>query len=153
MLYGGGQVQVGGLKHGRPWRVGIQHPRRARDFFGYFTVRDVSISTSGDYERFDIDAQGRRWHHILNPRTGLPARGAISVTVLAPTGLYADALSTAAFVLGPRKALRMFETMPYEAEFVMVDADCRIVATPGGRRQLKLRPGAVEGDRLLGCTP
>jgi len=153
MLYGGGQVQVGGLKHGRPWRVGIQHPRRARDFFGFFAVQDVSISTSGDYERYEIDARGRRWHHILDPRKGMPARGAISVTVLAPTGLYADALSTAAFVLGPKRALRMFETMPYEADFVMVDARCRIVATEGGRKRLKLRPEAVEGEQLRGCTP
>ena len=153
MLYGGGQVQVGGLKHGRPWRVGIQHPRRARDFFGCFAVRDVSISTSGDYERYEIDARGRRWHHILDPRKGLPARGAISVTVLAPTGLYADALSTAVFVLGPKRALRMFETMPYEADFVMVDARCRIVATEGGRKRLKLRPESVEGEQLRGCSP
>ncbi len=153
MLYGGGQVQVGGLKHGRPWRVGIQHPRRADAFFGFFEVTDRSISTSGDYERFYVDARGRRWHHILDPRTGEPARGAMSVTVLAPTGLYADALSTAAFVLGPERALRMFRKMPYEADFVMVDGNCRLVATDGAHDRLKMSTELLEGERLPDCSP
>ncbi len=153
MLYGGGQVQVGGFKHGRPWRVGIQHPRRGDAFFGFFEVTDRSISTSGDYERFHVDERGRRWHHILDPRTGEPARGVMSVTVLAPTGLYADALSTAAFVLGPKRALRMFQQMPYEADFVMIDGSCRLVATEGARARLRMRVDLREGGQLPDCAP
>lgn len=68
----------------------------------------------------------------------------MSVTLMAPDGLYADALSTAAFVLGPRRALQMFERIDYRAEAVMVDDQCRMHATPGTDERLQMR---VELDR------
>jgi FAD:protein FMN transferase len=153
MLFGGGQVQVHGKRDGRPWRVGVQHPRSEQEYFGFVESTGASISTSGDYESYFMDASGQRWHHILDPRTGLPARGALSVTVTAATGLYADALSTAAFVMGPERAVRMFERIPYRAGMIMVDAKCRVVATPRAKAKLHLTGPLDEGDRLPACRP
>lgn len=133
MLFGGGQVQVYGTRGDRRWRVGIQHPRKAEEYFGFLESEGGSISTSGDYEHVFIDAEGKRWHHILDPRTGLPVERTISVTFLAPSGLYADALSTATFVMGPERAAEMIAALPFEAHAVIVDAHCRVtkVATEG----------------------
>jgi len=145
MLFGGGQVQVHGLHGDRPWRVGIQHPRQEGDYFAFLEVVDRSISTSGDYEHFFFDAEGQRWHHILDPRTGLPARRSISTTLIAPSGLYADALSTAAFVLGPERAVAMLQRLPFHAEAVMLDAHCHIVTTGELDAGLHLRPNVHDG--------
>ena len=144
MLFGGGQVQVRGMRGDRPWRVGIQHPRNESTYFAFLESEGGSISTSGDYERTYIDPRGKRWHHILDPRTGLPVERTMSVTLVAPDGLYADALSTAAFVLGPRRALQMLERIDYRAEAVMVDSSCRVHFTPGTLERLHMR---VELDR------
>lgn len=152
MLFGGGQVQVRGHRGDRPWRVGIQHPRRLDEYFAFFEHTDGSISTSGDYEHFHVDEDGKRWHHILDLDTGLPARKARSVTVVAQAGIYADALSTAAFVLGPEKALELVQKVSPPAELVMVDADCRVVATPGLRAKLQLRVTLGPNDTLPGCV-
>lgn len=146
MLFGGGQVQVHGLKAGRPWRVGIQHPRKGDAYFGFLEVEAGSISTSGDYEHYFIDDKGRRYHHILDVRTGKPAQGTLSVTLLAPEGLHADALSTACFILGPAKCLRMLEKVP-GAEAVIVDDKLRLYFTPGTREKLRLTE-PLDGDRL-----
>lgn len=153
MLFGGGQVQVHGDRGGRPWRVGVLHPRQEDAYFGFVASSGASISTSGDYESYFTDADGKRWHHILSPRTGKPATGALSVTVVAATGLYADALSTAAFVLGPEGAKRMFERIPYRSEMVMVDPDCRVVTTPGMGAQLQMTMETDDQGRLPGCPP
>ena len=156
MLFGGGQVQVHGPRpdpgDGRTaWRVGIQHPRR-QDYFAFFDVADGgSVSTSGDYEHFFIDARGKRWHHILDPRTGLPVERTVSVTLTSDQGLYADALSTAAFVMGPQRAIRMLEGLEeVEARVVMLDNRCRIHGTPGAVDALTLRVELARGT-LPGC--
>lgn len=154
MLFGGGQVQVHGLRPrpegARPWRVGIQHPRRGEEYFGFFESRGGSISTSGDYEHFFIDDRGKRWHHILDPRTGLPVERTVSLTLTAPSGLYADALSTASFVLGPERALQMLERIEMDAEVIMLDDECRLFATPGTMDKLILRVELMQG-KVPGC--
>ena len=154
MLFGGGQVQVHGLRPRaegpRPWRVGIQHPRRSDEYFGFFESRGGSISTSGDYEHFFIDDRGKRWHHILDPRTGLPVDRTVSLTLTAPSGLYADALSTASFVLGPERALEMLQRIEMHAEVIMLDQTCRLFATPGTMDKLILRVELSDG-KVPGC--
>ncbi|MCA9530849.1 MAG: FAD:protein FMN transferase [Myxococcales bacterium] len=149
MIFGGGQVQVHGTRGGRPWRVGIQHPRR-NDYFAAIEASDVSISTSGDYEHVYVDPSGRRWHHIVDPKTGLPVEGTMSVTLIAPSGLYADALSTAVFVLGPKKGLAMLAGLPFEAEAVIVDSSCRVITTPGTEQKLHFHI-ALDDGKLAGC--
>ena len=150
MLFAGGQVQVHGRRNSRAWRVGIQHPRQENIYFAFFESEGGSISTSGDYEHFFIDENGKRWHHILNPKTGLPAEKSISVTLMAPSGLYADALSTASFVLGPEKALEMFEQIPYQAEAILLDKTCALHARPSTLERLTLRV-TLQDNRIPNC--
>lgn len=137
MLSAGGQVMVAGGKSGRPWRVGIRDPRgEPTDFFAVLQVQDGSVSTSGDYERFFI-RDGRRYHHILNPRTGLPAEGLRSATVLSRSATDADALSTALMVLGPSKAMALVEADP-ALEAVLVDGQAKVHVSSGLRGRLQM---------------
>jgi thiamine biosynthesis lipoprotein len=149
MLFGGGQVQVHGMRGDRPWRIGIQHPRDPRTYIGFLEATEGSISTSGDYEHAFVDDQGRHWHHIIDLATGLPATGTMQVTLLAPEGVYADALSTAVFVLGPERALEMLAEVPGGPEAVIIDSELRIHTTPGTRERLIMRV-PIEDGRIPG---
>ena len=135
MLFGGGQVQVRGQRTDRKWRVGIQHPRKP-DYFAMIEADSGSLSTSGDYEHYFTDKKGHRWHHILDPRTGMPAKNTLSVTALSESGMYADAISTAAFVLGAKRALAMVKEAPGAPELVIVDGAFRVHTTDHVRNQL-----------------
>lgn len=108
----GGDSRVLGDKRGRPWMVGIKNPRDGDDVAIMLPLEDAAISTSGDYERYFIDADGARVHHILNPRTGTPAGGIASVTIIGPRGFDTDPLSTAVFVLGVEQGLALIEKLP-----------------------------------------
>lgn len=114
LVEAGGDILVSGPKKGgQPWSIGIRHPRQAEAMIGILKVGEsgpVSVVTSGDYERY-FDQGGRRYHHIIDPHTGYPAEGLVSVTVIAPTCASADALATAAFVLGPREGLELLEDL------------------------------------------
>ena len=106
-----GDILVSGLKRGRePWSVAIRHPRKSQGYVGIVKLgeagRKLAIVTSGDYERF-FEQGGVRYHHILDPATGYPSRGLVSVTVIAPTCTEADALSTTVFVLGLQRGLAL----------------------------------------------
>jgi thiamine biosynthesis lipoprotein len=103
---------------GRPWRIGVRHPRDPERSLVTLELTDAAVSTSGDYERY-FEVDGRRYHHILDPRTLRPAEGAVSVTVLAPDGTTADGLSTALFVMGAKAGREAVEARPgVEALFV-----------------------------------
>ena len=152
MIFGGGQVQVHGKRNGRPWRVGIQHPRDPKSYFAALESTGASFSTSGDYEHAVFDGTGKRWHHIIDTKTGRPADKSLSVTIMTAEGIYADALSTAAFVLGPEKALRMLSRIAYPAEAVIVGADCRVYMTPKAKKQIRWNVDLIDG-RLPNCKP
>jgi thiamine biosynthesis lipoprotein len=152
MIFGGGQVQVHGERDGRPWRVGIQHPRDPSVYFAALESTGASFSTSGDYEHAVFDGSGARWHHIIDTKTGRPADKSLSVTIMTSEGIYADALSTAAFVLGPQKALKMLRRIAYPAEAVIVGADCKVYMTPKAKKQIRLNVELVDG-RLPNCKP
>lgn len=97
----GGNLRVIGRHGNRLWHIGIKHPRNLADILGAVDLKSgESISTSGDYEHFFM-YKGKRYHHILNPKTGWPVQGVESATIIAPTGIMSDAWSTALFVLGP----------------------------------------------------
>jgi thiamine biosynthesis lipoprotein len=101
----GGDMYVSGHNAaGDRWRVGIRHPRNPDDTMDVWHLTDTAICTSGDYER--TTAGG---HHILDPRAGRSADALASATAVAPTAMLADALATAAFVLGPRDGLALLE--------------------------------------------
>jgi thiamine biosynthesis lipoprotein len=138
MLYAGGQVLVRGLRGDRKWRVGIQHPRESR-YFAFVEVTNASVATSGDYEH-SFMYEGRRYHHILDPHTGFPSERSASVTVIAPTALWADAVDTAVFVMGPERGLEALSHAPGgPIEAVIVDPEMRIHATPRAAENLVLR--------------
>ncbi len=97
----GGDIRLSGSHAGRPWRIGIRDPRRPGEVIGALSLSgEYGIATSGDYERYFF-FHGTRYHHILDPHTGKPARRYRSVTVIAPSAVEADAWSTALFVGGP----------------------------------------------------
>ena len=107
----GGDSRVIGDRRGRPWTIGIRDPRRAGEMVAVLPLEDVSISTSGDYERY-FDADGVRFHHLIDPSTGRSPISVHSVTVLAEDGLTTEALSKTVFVLGVEKGLRLVESQP-----------------------------------------
>lgn len=92
-------------------KVWIKHPRKTDAFFGYFKMDEGSVATSGDYERIFI-YDSVRYHHILDPSTGNPARKCVSVTIQAATATEADGLATAVFVLGPEQGMDLVNSIP-----------------------------------------
>lgn len=95
----GGNLRLIGSKGKQPWRIGIRDPRGAGVLASLEAGKDEAVITSGDYERY-FEFQGKRYHHIIDPRSGYPAGGVTSVTVIADDGLTADAASTALFIAG-----------------------------------------------------
>ena len=130
ICYAGGDLFVAGRKGDRSWRLGIQHPRNRGSLLARYSVdRSMAVVTSGDYERFFIH-RGQRYHHILDPRTGFPSTASMSVTVLATSGLLADALSTGLFVLGAGEGIEIVEELE-GVEAVFVTTDRRVVCSSG----------------------
>ena len=117
LVNAGGEVRG----YGRQWTVGVQHPRLPGALIARLAPGEMAVATSGDYEQF-FEQDGVRHHHLLDPRTGRPARGCRSVTVLARTCARADALATAAFVLGPDAGLDLIESLA-GVEALIIDAD------------------------------
>jgi thiamine biosynthesis lipoprotein len=125
LLNAGGDTRVLGDRRGSPWIIGIRHPRTEDAFFTRLPLVDEAISTSGDYERF-FEENGRRYHHIINPTTGEPTNGILSVTVIGPDATMTDGLSTTLFVLGVGRGLGLIESFAgYEAVIVAADGELR----------------------------
>lgn len=128
---GGNVSLLGNRPDGALWRVGIRHPRNNGSLLGVLETAGKAVVTSGDYERFFIDHEGKRRHHILNPATGYPAdSGLISVTVAADSAMTADAMSTAIFAAGMDKGLKYLLRFS-GAEAVLVDKYQRVYITQG----------------------
>ncbi|MGQ9677955.1 MAG: FAD:protein FMN transferase [bacterium] len=102
----GGDIRVFG---DRVWRIGVQHPRR-EGVIRVLKLKNRAVSTSGDYEQF-FEVDGRRYCHIINPKTGYPGSHWVAVTVLAPTALEADGYATALFVL-EKKGIEVLQAQP-----------------------------------------
>ena len=127
---GGSILTYGSKPNEEPWRVGIVNPFDTSGSIGTLTLEGQwCVSTSGDYERY-VEADGVRYHHILNPKTGMPAAGDVrGVTILMKDGLLSDGLSTACYILGPEKGMEL--AGQYGAETLFVMADGRIEMSEG----------------------
>ena len=111
----GGDLYLGGSnERGEPWRVGIRHPRGERELIAWLHASDQAVCTSGDYER-PAESGG---HHIVDPRTGTSPRRVASATVVAPGAMLADALATAALVLGPEEGIALLDRAGVEGLLV-----------------------------------
>jgi thiamine biosynthesis lipoprotein len=123
----GGDLFAGGLNpEGQPWTVGIRHPRRPGELIASVRVSNRAVCTSGDYER--PAPEGIPGHHILDPHLGVSPTEAASATVVAPTAMMADALATAAFVLGPLEGISFLRRMDAEGLIVGTDLVCHRTA-------------------------
>jgi len=107
---GGDVGLLGSPPRAEGWRVGVKHPRSG-GLLGVLTLDGGAVATSGDYQRYTM-VEGRRFHHILDPATGYPAAGVVSVTVSAETAIDADALATAIFVMGSERGMGLVEELP-----------------------------------------
>jgi len=135
MIQAGGDLYAGGLKEGKPWRLGINDPRGpAGRLFAAVDLSDGTFSTSGDYARFFVKG-GIRYHHLLDPASGLPARGCRSVTIVADSPTQADALSTGVFILGPADGMALVERLP-GVEAVIVTATNEVIVSSGLKERL-----------------
>jgi FAD:protein FMN transferase len=132
---GGGDMRIEGRDVEGPWTVHIAHPRRTDEVFDTIQLSHGSIVTSGDYLRY-FERDGVRYHHILDPATGRPARRSVSVTVIAPTATEADGLATGLFVLGPERGLAVAAALP-GVSVLYFAPDLSVHASPGFPRGLR----------------
>lgn len=101
------------------WTVGVMNPLLPNVRLAELYLVDQAVGTSGSMQQF-FRHKGKKWAHIIDPKTGIPVNGILSTTVIAPTAAEADALSTAFFIFGPEKAKRFCERYPeYSALFIM----------------------------------
>jgi FAD:protein FMN transferase len=137
MVQFGGDLYVAGQPGAESWRLGIMDPRGAPGHsFAAVELRDATLSTSGDYERFFIKS-GQRYHHILDPDAGQPARGCRSVSIVAKTATLADGLSTGVFILGPHAGMELVERLP-DVEAVIVTEENEVLVSSGLRGKVKM---------------
>lgn len=130
LIQSGGDLYVSGRNDDRPWKLGIQDPRGAEGTsFATIEAANATVSTSGDSERFFIK-DGTRYHHLLDPDRGEPARLCRSVTIVATRAILADALSTGVFILGPAAGMALVESMP-GVEAVIVSAENAVTISSG----------------------
>jgi len=136
VINAGGDLRVIGQHGRRPWRIGIRHPREDGVIAWLDAEANESVFTSGDYERFYM-YDGKRYHHILDPRTGYPATGTISVTVIHHDAGIADAAATALFVAGPEHWYEIARAM--DIKYVMlIDTNLDIYMNPAMQKRIHL---------------
>ena len=119
---------LGHREDGKPWRIGVQHPREKDRTLAVLELSDRYVCTSGDYERFVI-REKKRYHHIIDPRTGTPSTGVISVTLVGERGALIDPLAKVPFILGVEKGLGLVRD--YGAEAIIVDDQGKVTSTSG----------------------
>jgi thiamine biosynthesis lipoprotein len=129
MVSAGGDSRILGDREGRPWIIGIRHPRDPQSIALRLPISDSAISTSGDYERFYIE-NGERVHHIINPLTGRSAGGSWSATVTGPDAMTTDALSTTIFILGAVEGLALVEKLE-GIDAIIIDSNGKVHYSSG----------------------
>ena len=134
----GGDLRVGGLKNNQPWSIGIQNPRESKKILARISVSDMAVATSGDYERF-FNYEGKRYHHIFNPKDGFPTEGCQSVTIVTKDCITADGLATAVFVLGSEKGYSLCQKVE-GVDCIIVDKEGKTIFSPGLKDRISFGP-------------
>jgi thiamine biosynthesis lipoprotein len=143
LIQAGGDMYAAGTNNGTPWKLGIADPRGSHQPFAAVEVRDATLSTSGDYER-SFMKDGVRYHHLIDPDTGLPARRSRSVTIIANSAMLADVLSTGVFIMGADAGMPLIEKLN-DVEGIIVTDKNEVLISSGltGRVQFKGAPTAA----------
>ena len=148
--FGGNIVTIGRKSEERPWIIGIQHPDKRRgEYLGTLPADDLSIVTSGVYERYFVDG-GRQYHHLLDASTGFPAdNGLDGVAVVSDRSIIADGYSTAVFVLGLEAGMALAEATE-ELEAVFISSDKRVYLSSGLRETFTLLDDEYKMETMEG---
>jgi thiamine biosynthesis lipoprotein len=143
----GGNIYAIGSPRGEPgWKIGIRDPEGDTRIVGSFFLKDEAVATSANYENF-IEIDGKRYGHIIDPRTGRPVSAVLSATVVAPTGLASDALSTGLFVLGPAAAGAVVERLSGVAVLFAVRDGNGVLYRTAGRFERRFTLEGAETKR------
>jgi thiamine biosynthesis lipoprotein len=129
MVNAGGDTRIIGDRFGKPWVVGVRDPDHEGKVFLRLPLTDTAFSTSGDYERY-FDEDGKRFHHIIDPKTGDSARKCRSVTVISGNATRTDALTKSVFIMGPEEGIKFIDTLP-DVDAVAVAPDGRVIYSKG----------------------
>lgn len=138
MVNGGGDVEVVAPEASRPWRIGVRDPRARDRLLGALELHRGFVVSSGDYERYFI-RNGKRYHHILDPRTGFPAEGPHGVTLVSTELEAVNGLSVAIMVLGKRAGIELLNSTPM-LDGAITDRDGSVWMSPGFRVRLRAAP-------------
>lgn len=130
----GGDLRAVGRHGDRPWRIGIRDPRGPGVIASVEVEGDESVFTSGDYERY-FEYEGKRYHHIIDPRSGFPAVGSSSVTTISKEAIVADASATALFVAGPDAWVRTAKAMGID-QAMLIDDKGKVYMTPAMAKRI-----------------
>ncbi len=135
-----GDIKAFGLKpDGKPWKIGIRNPEsgdKEDDIMATIELKDMAISTSGDYERFFISG-GKRYHHLLDPKTGLSAQECRSVSIITKEGAFTDAFATGIFILGPEQGVKVLDKLGFEG--MIIDSQGKSHLTQGIRKKIEFK--------------
>lgn len=131
----GGNVQTYGYKsENKKWKVAVENPETSPldgDYLGVLDITDKAVITSGGYERY-FEKNGKRYHHILNPKTGKPAdSGLISVSIISSDGTLSDGLSTSLFIMGKQKGIKYWQKNKDKFDVVWLENDGTVTITDG----------------------
>lgn len=118
----GDLIVWGKQQNGQPWNIGVTDPAEKSRIMGWISVEEMAVVTSGDYEQF-IMIDGKRYAHIIDPRTGYPSTGIKSVTIICPDAELADALATSVFVLGKDNGMKLINQLNGIEGFIITDDD------------------------------
>jgi thiamine biosynthesis lipoprotein len=129
MVNAGGDTRIIGDRFGKPWVVGIRDPDHENKMFLRMPLSDTAFSTSGDYERY-FDEDGKRFHHIIDPKTGDSARKVRTVTVISGTATRTDALTKSVFIMGAEEGIAFINTLP-DVDAVAVSPDGKVTYSKG----------------------
>ena len=117
----------GNQADGKPWTIGISDPDNARLPFSYMNISNISVATSGNYEKF-VSIGGKKYSHTINPKTGMPVSGIKSVTIICPNAEIADALATPVTIMGTEKGIGMIDQIQ-QVECIIIDDENHIYSS------------------------